>query len=123
VEKPEGHYFYALDGFEFEFGDKVFLMDVNKEAYDLFEEFYYEAAPAKIGSGTWYIEYMGDKYTIEQVSQKLIDGGYNYVYIENLGPDFKEYYADLFTDPSTIDNNHIYSVKAEGNSVKLEFIR
>jgi hypothetical protein len=123
VEKPEGHYFYALDGFEFEFGDKVFLMDVNKEAYDLFEEFYYEAAPAKIGSGTWYIEYMGDKYTIEQVSRKLIDGGYNYVYIENLGPDFKEYYADLFTDPSTIDNNHIYSVKAEGNSVKLEFVR
>ncbi|WP_026517887.1 hypothetical protein [Butyrivibrio sp. MC2021] len=124
VEKPKEHYFYALDGFSFDFGDKVYLMDTNIEGENLSHDFYYQAAPAKAATGTWYVDgYMGEKFTVEQVSDKLIQGGFNYVYIENLGPDFKEYYADLFADPTTIDNNHIYSVDATGNKVVLELVR
>lgn len=122
-DKPKEHYFYALDGFEFELGDKVYLMDINKEGYDLFEEMYYEAAPAEVASGTWYIDYMGEKYTPQQVADRLIKGGYNYLYIENMSPDFREYYGELFENPEDMNDNHLYSINVDGNNVTMELVR
>jgi hypothetical protein len=123
LDKPREHYFYALDGFEFEFGDKVYLMDVNIEAENLNGDFYYQAAPAKSAGGTWYLDYMGEKLTPKQVSEELIECGYNYLYVENIGPDFKEYYGELFSNPEDFDFNHLYSVGVVGDKVVLEKVR
>ncbi|MCR4904097.1 MAG: hypothetical protein K6A23_14660 [Butyrivibrio sp.] len=54
----------------------------------------------------------------------LLDGEYNYVYIENIGDDFQEYYAELFVDPTEFEPNHIYSViNADGNDLKLQLLK
>ena len=123
VEKPTEHYFYALEGQSFNYGDKIYLMDTNIENENLNPDFYFQVAPASSSAGSWYIDgYMSDRLTPEEVSDKLINGKFNYVYIENLGPDYKGYYDELFANPGDMDNNHLYSVNVVDGMVSLVLV-
>ncbi|MCR4904095.1 MAG: hypothetical protein K6A23_14650 [Butyrivibrio sp.] len=125
LDKNVEHEFIALEGVTFEFGDKIYLMDTNLSNAKSSDDFYYEVAPASSTAGTWYVdEFGGDKYTVEEVQNQLSDGGFNYIYIENIGDDFQEYYADLFDNPDDFAPNHIYRVFSQDDgTIKLELYR
>lgn len=123
VEKTSEHHFYAIEGIDFEFGDKIYLMDTNVENLNLNADFYYQVAPASSSGGSWYKDgFLSEKMSVEEVSEKLIKGEFNYVYIENLGPDYKGFYDELFADPADIDNNHLYSVNVTEGMVSLVLV-
>ncbi len=122
--KPEN--FAGLEGVSFEFGDKVFLMDVYTDE-DRFElDFKYQVAPANVNNAyeaTWYPanDLDGRRLTVAEVSDRI--GSYDYVYLKNLDDGFREYYADLFEQGALIDPEHLYRVEqGAGGQVKLSFV-
>ncbi len=125
VNQKSSREFRAIDTIDFDYGDKVFLVDTYIDDDRCEGDFYYQVIPASSNwdayEATWYLSnnLEGRRLTLEEVSKKILDGGYNYVYIRRFDDGFGEYYSELFDNIDDLSEQHIYSVSNNNGLIKL----
>ena len=117
--------FYAIEDYDFEVGDKVYLVDTDILNSNCQAKFYYEVMPATANYGdvsyTWYPDDNAElvRYSADEVITFLAEGGYNYVYLKNVDESFYDSYSELFGGEDKIEVNHLYKVVYEGDKIEL----
>nr|WP_297767854.1 hypothetical protein [uncultured Butyrivibrio sp.] len=124
IDRRDQFKFYGFEsaGIELKETDRLYL--VYEEKLDLENDinsaFLYEMYPCScsIKNGmTWEKIGDGQHITSEELAEELLDGNYNYVYIQTVDEEFANDYSDMFEDAENVKSGDVYEVVQDKNDV------
>lgn len=127
-ERPREEVFYGTEKSAFSFDDKICLVDVQTHYDDdIRYRFLYANYPVQVVCGptiTWYVDdkLYTDHISIGKIRDYLQAEECSYVYLQYVDDRFKTYYAPLFEDKNTIENNRLFRIIDRDGELSLEFI-
>ena len=124
LEKHEAQQYYGFSdaGITLSSGDRVFFIDEVDDYLLRDREFYSYVMPATTNFTDFVIANgsIGKlTKTKTEFEEQLIEGSYNYIYLQSIDKDFKRVYGSLFEDPDQIKTGTVYLIHVNDNHVQL----
>jgi hypothetical protein len=126
IEKNQNMHYYAIErsGINVQYDDRFWFVYMDGDSIGLqSQNFNYYVMPGTSNLNQSLMRNKSEELlSPDEFGRRLAEGGYNYLYLQNITDDFAEQYGQMFENAADISNGRLYNVLVNDDRVSFHFL-